>query len=65
MPFDRISKYDSAVFDRMMAVDLKISITFDMQIEETVLGKSLQHMIKNPMPVSIWEIPLPSRFKVT
>ena len=44
--FDRISKYDSAVFDRMMAVDLKISITFDMQIEETVLGKSLQHMIK-------------------
>ena len=30
----------------MMAVDLKISITFHMQIEETVLGKSLQHMIK-------------------
>lgn len=38
------SKHDSAVFDRMMAVDLKISITFHMQIEDCgiVLGDAIK-----------------------
>ena len=43
---ERLSETNADVFDRVMLIDVKVSLSIDLQVQQRVLGQQRQHVIE-------------------
>lgn len=51
---------DAGIFHRMVIIDMQVTLNLDIHVDQRMAAQLVQHMIENPTPVEIVDLPVPS-----